>query len=576
MRATRRLSLKKKTKSRIIKSLFRPNWTAIGALAILPALGINSCKSTNPQTTKLKSAEATQSEIKAEITDLLIKPAQNFLEIIEPLASQFKSIQQIKAAADGAIAQADTWARRELESARVRHRENALLWELAKILAGPDGLLNYNDVKNTFACTPDSEIKRAIQFILKSESQKSSGYTKDTILLLDQHIARNLPLPPYRSSFNPFGFLNAQQRPQEVKNEINRQLARTVAEQCKVPANHIGTMGTLDLIKTYCIQALEWRNQGVLAGLLNLHYEASSMDKPGTCEGRILTQNLIQDFYQKYVVSKEKSTSQSDSNRAMSADFLRIQTAKYFGPFDAKLKTMPIDEFEQSHFINNYIRFPAGSQITLRGGLPVAAVKQLMDNFAAGNNNLLLGDLGRINTIFKPTANCKALGSSFTPSKTSSPEPLDTTYYKDEKEFRAYFDPNYDGEKYFVLNIKNRERLRGAIEDSRSNKSNAVLRKIEISGVTSFFHQSLSRIDFFGAIGSTLTRSRFTKLPDGRIRLDHLYLENATDGEFSIAVQQQNQNGDFELIEYEGYAIPYSGNNSSLMTPCFEFSAVKK
>jgi hypothetical protein len=257
----------------------------------------------------------------------------------------------------------------------------------------------------------------------------------------------------------------------------------------------------------------------------------------------------------------------------VAADYLRVQTAKYFGPFDANSGAITLDEPAQDFFVNQYLQLPVGAQATLRGGLPVAIVKKLMDDFAAGQNNLLVGNLGQIGKSFKTNLKCQALSSKFVPTRTSQPERLDFTYYKDEDEFRAYFDPNYDGEKYLKTNIKGREELSRAIEDSRVNKSNALLKKIQSNGATSFFHQSLSHLDFIGTRGSSLTKSRFSKLPDGRIRLDSLYLENASEGEFSIAIQRISKTGGFELVEFDGYSIPYTVSDSSLMTPCLEFTA---
>lgn len=548
----------------------------VSFMMLFTPVGIIACKSTSNQTSQLKRAEETQNGIKAEISDVLIKPAQSALTLLEPIAKQFKSIQQLKAAADGAIQQADTWAKRELESARSRHRENELLWEMAKVFAGPDGLFNYRDVKNTLACTPDSELKGIVQLLLTDASNKASGYTKDGIKLLIKHIQSNLPLPTFRSSFNPFGLLNEQQRPAEIRNEINRQIARTFIDQCLVPKDQIHSIGAFDVIKKYCTNALDLRSQGILAGVLNLHYEAASIDKAGSCEGRILTQRLFQDFHKKYITQPGANTKSDSPMSKAAADFLRIQTSKYFGPFETDAKMLTLYEPTQELFINHYTQLPAGAQVTLRGGLPVATVKKLMDDFAAGQNNLLVGNLGQISKLFKTNLKCQAIASKFVPIKASKPELLDFTFYKDEDEFRAYFDPDYDGEKYFTTTIRDRDTIRRAIGDSRVNKSNALLQKIESNGLTSFYHQSLSHIDFFGASGSSLTRSRFTKLQDGRVRLDNLYLEHASDGEFSVIIQRTKQNDRFELVEFDGYSIPYSFNNPSVMTPCLDFTAQNK
>ena len=548
----------------------------MAALSVAVTLPLTSCKSTNPQTAKLKSAEETQNDIKSDITDLLSKPAQNFLSFIEPIANQFKSIQQLKARADGAIAQADAWAKRELESARVRHRENALLWEIAKIFAGPDGLLNYQDVKNTLACMPDAELKGTILFVLNAEAQSSSGYTKDALTLLSQHVRGNFPLPGFRSTFNPFGFLNAEQRPGEIRNEISRQISKAFAEQCVVPKDQIYKIGTFDLIKTYCAQALEWRSQGILAGVLNLHYEPASIDRPGSCSERVLTQSLFQNFYAKYVTSKSGVNTRGSSTKKIASDFVRLQASKYFGPFNTDTPSIQLYQPEQDFFVNHYIKFPGAAQLTLRGGLPVTTVKTLMDDFAAGRNNLLIGDLGGIRKIFTTRSKCKALSSKFIPAKAPISEQISDTFYNNEQEFRAYFDPDYDGDKYLQENIRDRGKLRGAIEESRANKANAVLRKLDTRGATQYYHQSLGRVDFFGSVSSTLTRTRFSTLSDGRIRLDDLYMEQATDGEFSVMVHRRNQPEELELIDYFGYSVPYSLDNESLMTPCLDFTAGSK
>lgn len=572
---TRENIVKSQTKTESIagKQHRRNLLSAVSLILLSTPIAIIACKSTNNRLAQVKSAEETQSEIKSEISDVLIKPAQTALTLLEPIAKQFKSIQELKAVADGAIQQADTWARRELESTRARHRENILLWDIAKVFAGPDGLLNYRDVKNTLDCTPDLELKGIVQFLLTDASQKSSGYTKDGILLLTKHIQNNTPLPPFRSSHNPFAFLNDRERPAEIRNEINRQIARTLGEQCLVPKDQIHNIGAFDLIKKHCINALDLRSQGILAGVLNLHYDAASIDKAGSCDGRILTQKLFQEFHKKYVAQSGAVNKTNSNTNKMVADFVRIQTAKYFGSFDTKSNTINLYEPTQDFFVNKYLEFPVGAQLTLRGGLPVSTVKKLMDDFAAGQNNLLIGNLGQISKLFKTNLKCQALASKFVLEKAQKPEHLDFTYYKDEDEFRAYFDPEFDGEKYFAKNLSNRENLRDAIEESLVNKSNALLKKMESNGIISFFHQSLSHMNFLGANGSSLSRSRFTKLPDGRVRLDNLYMEHASDGEFSVIIQHINQAGQFEILEYDGYSIPYAVSNPSLMTPCLEFTA---
>lgn len=562
-----------KTESRLLNNSTQALSSLTSVLFFSAFAFTSACKSTHNPTSQMKNAEETQNGIKSEISDVLIKPAQSALTLLDPIAKQFKSIQQLKAAADGAIQQADSWARRELESAREKHRDNALLWQVAKVFAGPDGLLNYKDVKNTLDCTPDPELKSIVQFLLTEASQKASGYTKEGIELLIKHIQSNTPLPSFRSSFNPFGFLNERQRPTEIRNEINRQITRTFIDQCQAPKDQAHNIGTFDLIKKYCINALDLRSQGLLAGVLNLHYEAISIDKPGQCGGRTLTRELFQDFHKKYIKRSNMNNKNDSAASNIANDFLKIQTAKYFGPFETTANTITLYEPTQDFFVNHYLQFPAGAQVTLRGGLPVATVKKLMDDFASGQNNLLVGNLGQISQSFKTTPRCKALASKFVPLKKSQPEHLDFTFYRDEDEFRAYFDPSYDGEKYLAANIPKRDDLRRALEDSRANKTNALLKKIESNGRASFFHQSLSHIDFLGATGTSLTRSQFSKLPDGRVRLDNLYLEHASEGEFSVILQRISQSGSFELVEFDGYSIPYAVDNNSLMTPCLEFRA---
>jgi hypothetical protein len=356
------VNIRTETQSLLAKPSRRSFRITTSLLLFLTPISTTACKSTSNRASQTKSAEETQGEIKSEISDVLIKPAQTALTLLDPIAKQFKSIQRLKAAADGAIQEADTWARRELESARSRHRENALLWEVAKVFAGPDGLLNYRDIKNTLACTPDSELKSIVQFLLTDASQKSSGYTKDGILLLIKHIQNNTPLPPFRSSFNPFAFLDEQQRPAEIINEINRQISKTFSAQCLVPKDQIFSIGAFDLIKKHCINALDLRSQGILAGVLNLHYESASIDKGGACEGRVLTQKLFQDFHKKYI-AQSSSTSQNDpSTNKVAADYLRVQTAKYFGPFDANSGAITLDEPAQDFFVNQYLQLPVGAQ----------------------------------------------------------------------------------------------------------------------------------------------------------------------------------------------------------------------
>jgi hypothetical protein len=287
----------------------------------------------------------------------------------------------------------------------------------------------------------------------------------------------------------------------------------------------------------------------------------------------VLTQNLFQNFYTKYVKTKSGANSQGSSTEKIASDFIRLQAAKYFGPFNSGRQSIQLYQPEQDFFVNHYTKFPAGSQLTLRGGLPVTTVKTLMDDFAAGRNNLLIGDLGGIRKIFTTRSKCKALSSKFIPAKAPISEQISDTFYNNEQEFRAYFDPDYNGDKYLQENIRDRGKLRGAIEESRANKANAILRKLDSRGSPQYYHQSFGRVDFFGSVSSTLTRTRFSTLSDGRIRLDDLYMEQATDGEFSVMVHRRNQQKELELIDYFGYSVPYSLDNESLMTPCLDFTA---
>lgn len=493
--------------------------------------------------------------------------------MIEPLANQFKSIQHLKAQADGVIRDADIWARKELESARNRHRENVMIWELAEIFAGPDGLLNYGDVKNTLACTPDHELLGSIESVLNEEAKSSHGYKKDAILILLSHIKNNQPLPPFPSQSNPIGFLLPDQRDQEIKNEINRQLSQTISSQCLVPREHLRTMGTFDLIKKYCVQALEWRSQGILAGVLNLHYNEQSKDRPGSCKGRSLSNQAFAGFYQKYLKPNSTQKNQQSALSLAATDYIKIQVAKYFGPFENTAPTIQLYKPKQDQFVNLYVKFPLTPQVTLRGGVPVTTVKKLMDDFAAGRNNLLVGNLGQLGQQFKTTVKCQTMSSTFVPRKKLTNQKLDTSYYEDETEFRAYFDPDVVGDKYFQAKIQEREKLHKAIHESRANKTNAALKQTRQDNSTIFFHQSISSFFFLGSYASSLTRSEFTKLQDGRVRLDLMYMEQAIDGELSVSVQRPNDSGDFELLEYEGYAIPSTPEDRSIMTPCLEFKA---
>lgn len=520
----------------------------------------------------MKTAEETQSDIKFEVSDLLIKPAQSFLSVMEPLAKQFKSIQQLKAEADGALKEADEWARRELDSARKTHRENVILWELAGTFAGPDGLLNYHDIKNTLECTPDAELKRILNFILSEEIKLATSYTRDALIILQKHINENSRLPPHRDRSNPLALLNPELRPTEVRNQIYRHMTATLAEQCAFPLDQADKIGTFDLLKKYCIRALDWRSQGIFAGLLNLQYGPESIDRAGSCNGRILTERSLAKVYEKYLVPKSNQKISAKDRNTLLEDFVTVQATKYFGPFETNTQPIQIYEPTGNYFLNRYIKLPVSAQVTLKGGLPVTAVKQLLDDFSTGKNNLLVGQLGSISRTFKTSLRCKAITNLFIPTKKVVIEKTDETFYRDETEFRAYFDPKFDGESYFKNNVPDKQSRLSALQESRRNKENATLNQVKSGDTIQFFHQSLSRVRFLGSITRSLTRGKYTKLQDGRVRLDFAYIEDATDGSLSVLVQRQDESGGYEVVEFEGYAIPTPAQDESLLTPCMEFS----
>ena len=537
-------------------------------------LSSTSCKTTNPQTAHMNSADETQKEIKTDIVDLVSQPTNNLLAALQPLANQFKSIQQLKAKAEGALREIDVLARQELDKMRSHHNENALLWEMANVFAGPDRLFNYQDVNNTLQCMTDQDIKATLDFFLTEASIKAQGYVKEAIGTLRTSLLQNSPLPTFRDSVDPISMMNQSTRPREIQNEINRQLALNLSEQCAIPRDQICNIGVFDLVKKYCIRAMEWRAQGVLAGILNLHYNTESIDRTNSCDGRRVSADKIKELYTHYIVPKINGSTKKQEDSA-SLNYLTIQTTKYFGPFDSQANSIEIQDPNQNRIINNYLNISDKIQVTLRGGIPVAAVKEFMDDFVSKSSDLLGADLSRINRNLRASFDCKSIGNTFVPRTTFPTEKLDITYYQNEEEFRAYYDPEINGTSYINAKIKDQNQVRVKLEEMRTNKINGVLRKTQSNGITRFLHQTISGMTFFGDQVSTLAISQFTKVPDGRVRLDSLYLEQASGGTLTVSIQRPDTTGGFEIVEYEGYAIPYTSNSSSFATPCIEFTGLR-
>lgn len=540
---------------------------------------IPSCKTPNPQTSKNKSANETTKDLKKDVSDVLKKPAGTLLSFLEPVATQFKSLQLLKAHADGALKQADLWAQKEIKQAKEKYKENSLLWETLAKFAGSDGLFNYEDVKNTLGCMGDDDFKSSLDLVLAKEGEKSSGYKYQTIEMLRRSLKDNRTLPNYRQSLNLFALADPKTREDEIQNEINRQVSIGFAEQCGITENATRTAGVFDLIKKHCIQAMEWRSQGILAGLFHLHYDSRSIDKGGACDTRKITFSNFKDLYTQYTLLKvSASQNQTSNSRAKSAakDFLQIQTSKYFGPFITTAKRIEFDEIRSAPIVNQYLSVSDTAQMTLSGGVPVAAVKSFLDGFAQSNSDNWRLQLGKIRENLKFEFKCNAIKTSFVPTKTQKTELGPLPYYYNKDELRAYFDPDFDGEKYFKDNITDAQELKKILSEMRDNKQNAIFRSHQENGTLKYTHQAMIALDVLGVYSPSITLSRFsTSSKDQKIAFNSMYMEQDVEGAFLVTIQKENSSGKLDLYEYEGYSIPYSAQEVSFETPCLHFTGMK-
>jgi len=538
-----------------------------------------SCKTPNPQTSKNKSAEETTKDLKKDVSDVLKKPGGTLLSFLEPVATQFTSLQLLKAHADGAIQQADLWAQKEIKQAKEKYKENSLLWETLAKFAGRDGLFNYEDVRNTLACMGDDDLKSSLDLVLAEEAQKSSGYKHQAIEMLRRSIKDNRTLPNYRPSLNLLALANQKTREDEIQNEINRQVSIGFAEQCGIPENATRTAGVFDLIKKHCIQAMEWRSQGILVGLFHLHYDSRSIDKGGACDTRKITFSNFKDLYTQYALPKAvASQNQTSNSRAKSAakDFLQIQTSKYFGPFITTAKRIEFDESSSAPIINQYLNVSDAAQMTLSGGVPVAAVKSFLDGFAQSSSDNWRPQLGKIRENLKFEFKCNAIKTSFVPTKTQKTELGSVPYYKNKDELRAYFDPDFDGEKYFKDNITDAQELKKILSEMRDNKQNSIFRSHQENGILKYTHQAMIALDVLGGHSPSIALSRFSTSSQGqKIAFNSMYMEQDVEGTFMVTIQKENSSGKLDLYEYEGYSIPYSAQQVSFETPCIHFIGMK-
>ena len=538
---------------------------------------IQTCKTPNAQTTRTKSAEETSHEVKKDVSDVVKKPSGTLLSFLEPIAAQFNSLQLLKAYADGAVNQADLWAQQEISQLKEKYNENSLLWDTLAKFAGNDGLFNYEDVKNTLTCMGDDDLKQSLDLVLIKEGEKSSGYKRQAIEMLRSNIKENIPLPNYRPSFNPFAFANASTRQDEIQNEINRQVSISISEQCGIPESATRSAGIFDLIKKHCVQAMEWRSQGILVGLFHLHYDSRSIDKGGACESRKITFSNFKDLYTQYILPKSTTRQNSNSRSdALAQDFIKLQTAKYFGPFVTTAKQLTIEESGSTSIMNQYLNIPNAAQITLSGGVPVAAVKSFIDKYAKSRDNNWRPHLGMIREKLKLEMKCNAIKTSFVASKNSKTELGAIPSYKNEQELRAYFDANFNGENYLRSNIKGTEELANALREMKDNKQNSIFRSHKENGSVQFTHQSFLAVNILGTHSPSLAVSQFTQSnSDQKILLKSMYMEQEVDGAFLVTIQKANNFGKTDVFDYEGYSIPYSASQASLETPCIQFSGLK-
>jgi hypothetical protein len=314
-------------------------------------------------------------------------------------------------------------------------------------------------------------------------------------------------------------------------------------------------------------------------GLFHLHYDSRSIDKGGACDTRKITFSNFKDLYTQYALPKAvASQNQTSNSRAKSAakDFLQIQTSKYFGPFITTAKRIEFDESSSAPIINQYLNVSDTAQMTLSGGVPVAAVKSFLDGFAQSSSDNWRPQLGKIRENLKFEFKCNAIKTSFVPTKTQKTELGSVPYYKNKDELRAYFDPDFDGEKYFKDNITDAQELKKILSEMRDNKQNAIFRSHQENGILKYTHQAMIALDVLGGHSPSIALSRFSTSSQGqKIAFNSMYMEQDVEGTFMVTIQKENSSGKLDLYEYEGYSIPYSAQQVSFETPCIHFIGMK-
>ena len=530
---------------------FQLNWSRLSTSFFALIIVLAGCKSINNSSKVFDEGERKpKDDIGPAVADFGKMPLQTLTEMLNPTSTGVRAIQLLLANDSRMTEAAAAWAKNELKTLQTKFKSQEPLWDLLRTLAGPDQLINYGDVKNTLACTSDSEIKSTIGSLLARESAKKSGYVKVAYDKLLHLIANNKKLPAYSESWNVNDLFSAEGREQLALGYIDRALNNVFIDQCKIPKDQLQASGVFDQIKTFCYQALEWRYQGLLAGLLNLHYAQESKDHAGECSGRSLSAAKILRVIDQYGGATASSKSPGSLEVSMTA-LVRLQASRYFGSFDRP--NAPEVGTIQTASVKTFLpEVIAQYDLSLRGGVPINAVVNALADLADGKFEQMTVTLEKLRKSFSIDPNCSALETKyFGKIKSKLNQDFGLESYRSENHLRAIFDIDFAGEDWIKGNLEEKS---AALGERSFNAVNSKLIKRSTTSGAQFYFAGLGSLNFLGT-SAYLNSAAFVQQPSGRITTSHIVVEQEIDGQFLVTEVRTNGSKSSET-EFEGYAIP--------------------
>lgn len=525
--------------------------------ATLTVLGVLAagCASAEPDDSTQGSAATLARADAASINDGVSAVADEPVGLLSSVLGRIATPAQplLALAANEDDESAGTAANDLLQRVAAAEEKLSLALDTAALFAGEDGLLNFGDVRATLECTEPQEFKGITLFALDRAIARGSGLKARALTGLKQRIEQNQPIPPPDPSLGLLDFLSgdATKREAFINSEINRRVAETIARECKAPLPELSSRGVFDVIRTRCPAALEMRAQGILMGVFGMRDAQLSTDSGGSCTGRKLTLARVQQLYSTFV----PGSGPAPKSAGPIADFARVQASKYFGPQDAQA-TGPVTKVRGAFAFAEGV-LPAALRIEprLEGGLPVGALRALLSGVGQGERSGLLAKVRALGRLSTCTAHGVAfVGKTGAPQRSASP----IANYPSEDVVRALFDPSVSEQAALPsLRIYAATAPEISLEslqaEAKANKRGAVFHKTTQDGQTTYVHQAISSIDFWGH-SSYVGRQEMRLEASGQVSTTMLHVDQEVDGEFVSTLLVPTASG-HEETAFEGYAV---------------------